>query len=651
MAMTFSRKVAYGQFFVVFIFLGFAAMILINMNEIKNTDLVNINAQFAHYRYSQQIKLNVVQVQQFLSDIGATRGEDGLDDGLKEAEENYKELIKNIEEEKKLSLKNNELDLVKSLDAVKSAAEVFYNTGVKMANLYVKEGTKAGNGFMPQFDKASEDLQKSLDPHLKKVSERFASEIKEIEKDANFIFNLSIWIPIFVLIAFGSFSYYFIVGLNRNFKKIVQGLMENSSYLESASLTLCEESAILSLSTKEQEGAIASSVSAVHEISTTINSNADFARKAKEATETGVLVTKNGIETLNHVLEAIDAVSGNNIEVIKEMQDSNKEVSEIVTVIEEIENKTKIINDIVFQTKLLAFNASVEAARAGEHGKGFAVVAEEVGNLSNMSGQAAKDISTLLNEGVSRIKKIVEVSDEKVKRLSADGASKVESSMKVVNESKGVLDAILSNAENTKNMIDEIAIASTEQSHGIQNVSSSFSEIEVAVKENAKIAESSITQSNVLRKQSENLSAVIQDFLVFIEGKGSNVTNFEWNERLRLDVAPMDDEHQILIEKMNDFLEALNLEDLKKINDTFHSLAQYTVKHFSDEEKYMESIQYPELANHRIIHQDLVSKVLGYQEALKRGEVDRLALASFLKNWLSFHIVGQDKKYARHSRL
>ncbi|MBC7465119.1 MAG: hypothetical protein H7256_03945 [Bdellovibrio sp.] len=49
---------------------------------------------------------------------------------------------------------------------------------------------------------------------------------------------------------------------------------------------------------------------------------------------------------------------------------------------EEIGNKTKVINDIVFQTKLLSFNASVEAARAGEHGKGFAVVAEEVGKLA-----------------------------------------------------------------------------------------------------------------------------------------------------------------------------------------------------------------------------------------------------------------------------
>ena len=59
---------------------------------------------------------------------------------------------------------------------------------------------------------------------------------------------------------------------------------------------------------------------------------------------------------------------------------------------EQIKDKVNIINDIVFQTKLLSFNASVEAARAGENGKGFAVVAEEVGNLASVSGKAANEI-------------------------------------------------------------------------------------------------------------------------------------------------------------------------------------------------------------------------------------------------------------------
>ena len=73
--------------------------------------------------------------------------------------------------------------------------------------------------------------------------------------------------------------------------------------------------------------------------------------------------------------------------------------------------KTQVINDIVFQTQLLSFNASIEAAKAGVHGKGFSVVAEEVGKLAVLSGTAASEISEILKESsktISTTMKIIE---------------------------------------------------------------------------------------------------------------------------------------------------------------------------------------------------------------------------------------------------
>ncbi|MHA0111674.1 methyl-accepting chemotaxis protein, partial [Klebsiella pneumoniae] len=79
-------------------------------------------------------------------------------------------------------------------------------------------------------------------------------------------------------------------------------------------------------------------------------------------------------------------------------EDANSQLQSISNIIGEISAKTNIINDIVFKTQLLSFNASIEAARAGQHGRGFAVVAEEVGNLAQMSGNAAKEIRALLED-------------------------------------------------------------------------------------------------------------------------------------------------------------------------------------------------------------------------------------------------------------
>jgi len=120
------------------------------------------------------------------------------------------------------------------------------------------------------------------------------------------------------------------------------------------------------------------------------------------------------------------------------------------TIISEIENKTKIINEIVFQTKLLSFNASVEAARAGEQGKGFAVVAEEVGNLAELSGKAATEITSMLDSGLAKVNDIAVGTKRRVGEISTEGSQKITSSKRIIEDSKQVLDSILENVKKFK---------------------------------------------------------------------------------------------------------------------------------------------------------------------------------------------------------
>lgn len=89
---------------------------------------------------------------------------------------------------------------------------------------------------------------------------------------------------------------------------------------------------------------------------------------------------------------------------MEELQNtSSSQLKHVVETVHMISEKTGIINDIVFQTKLLSFNASVEAARAGEHGKGFAVVAEEIGGLATSSGSAAIEVTKIVEESRSQL--------------------------------------------------------------------------------------------------------------------------------------------------------------------------------------------------------------------------------------------------------
>ena len=113
-----------------------------------------------------------------------------------------------------------------------------------------------------------------------------------------------------------------------------------------------------------------------------VKRNEENAEGSKIISDQGMQSSEAGRKAMTSMMEAIHEIDESNKDILKTVEDSNNNISEISNSIRQIGEKTKVINDIVFQTKLLSFNASVEAARAGEQGKGFAVVAEEVGNLA-----------------------------------------------------------------------------------------------------------------------------------------------------------------------------------------------------------------------------------------------------------------------------
>lgn len=127
-------------------------------------------------------------------------------------------------------------------------------------------------------------------------------------------------------------------------------------------------------------------------------------------------MSEEGKRVLDGLKEAMDGIRG-----------AASALEEIISVIGDINQKTKIINEIVFETKLLSFNASIEAARAGQYGKGFAVVAQEIGNLALMSGKASLGISSLLENSTNQVKELGTFIQEKIKdgERSADECKRV----------------------------------------------------------------------------------------------------------------------------------------------------------------------------------------------------------------------------------
>jgi methyl-accepting chemotaxis protein len=281
---------------------------------------------------------------------------------------------------------------------------------------------------------------------------------------------------------------------------------------------MSDNSASLSQATIEQTSSLQETASSLEEIGSMVRKTADNAALTTEASNKSQEKANQGNMVVERMINSMDEINLSNQHIMDEIKQSNQQFLEIVKVIHEIGNKTKVINDIVFQTKLLSFNASVEAARAGEQGKGFAVVAEEVGNLAKMSGDAATEISTMLDDSTKRVEQIVNQTKQKVEVLMSQGSDKVNQGVRVANECGEVLRDIVVNVSTSAQMAGEISVASAEQTQGIQEITKAMNQLDVVTHDNSQTSQDLSQVAAVLNNEAQRLDGAVKELLETIEG-------------------------------------------------------------------------------------------------------------------------------------
>ncbi|MCZ9928135.1 methyl-accepting chemotaxis protein [Brachyspira hyodysenteriae] len=255
-------------------------------------------------------------------------------------------------------------------------------------------------------------------------------------------------------------------------KKLVDTIVtveESANNITMAAKELSEQNTDLAHRTESQAASIEQTSASMTEISSTIRDSAEHSINGSKM----ILDSKSSVENAGNIISETTT----NIE---EVHDASSKIKDI----------TKIIEDIAFQTNILALNASVEAARAGEQGKGFSVVASEVRNLAQTTQTSVKSISELIENVYDKIDK-------------ATGTAR---------ESQEIFIEIQNKIDDASKIMEGISNSAIEQQNGIDQVKVAIAEMDSTTQKNAALVEEATASAELLFAQSKELMDAIHLF-------------------------------------------------------------------------------------------------------------------------------------------
>ncbi len=238
-----------------------------------------------------------------------------------------------------------------------------------------------------------------------------------------------------------------------------QNLLDGSDQVERASQALASAST-------EQASAVVEITASIEGIAKSTADNTADVLRVNELTQNAKAEAANGDNQMGRMIEAMGDIN-----------ESSKNISKIM----------KVIDDIAFQTNILALNASVEAARAGVHGRGFAVVADEVRNLAGKSAAAAGEIDAMIGDTIGKIEHGTDIASATAQELKK----------------------IVANIDDIAEIMIRIADVSKDQSEAVEQVNAGIEQISAAVQNNSATSEETAASSIELTNQAKGLATQI----------------------------------------------------------------------------------------------------------------------------------------------